>query len=262
MANIKSAEAISIMEVHEQTMDVCILGTTPLIMNRMSEKVWHELLAPKGKKTTADKAATMKHDPVAEFRSSPYRINDDASPTLLGFMPSAFKRAMGTAALDMQGAKRAQILRLVYVEGGELMPIYGLPRLFMAIVRSADINKTPDVRTRAILAEWACRVSITWPSSILRQQSIINLLSTAGRQSGIGDWRQEKGSGNFGGFKLVEPDDADFVRLCTTQGRQAQIDALADPICYNDETSEMLAWFDDTVKTRGMGVLRLVKVAA
>jgi len=247
---VESGETISIMEVNRTTMDFYVLGTSPLIMNRMSQKVWFELLAPQGRKTAAVKASTMKHDPIEEFRASPYIIEDKTAPTLLGILPTAFKKAMGTAALDMPGAKKAQILRLVYVEG-EILPIYGVPRVFMAITRSADINKTPDVRTRAILPEWACKLSITFAQPILRQQSIANLLAAAGFQSGVGDWRQEKGSGSYGAFKLVSADDKDWNRIVKTQGRIPQQDALDDPISYNAETGEMLAWFDVQKKARG-----------
>jgi len=244
-----SAE-ITIMEVVRGRMDFCILGTSPLIMHRMSEKAWHELLAPKGRKNEAEKAANLKHDPIREFRDSPYLVSDSNAPALLALLATAFKGAMGTAALDMPGANKTQIGRLVYVSG-DLLPVFGIPKVFMAITRSADMNKTPDVRTRAIVPEWACRLSIEFTKPILREQSIANLLSAAGFQSGVGDWRQGKGSGSYGSFKLVSADDPDFVRICKTQGRAAQQDALDHPIAYNDETSEMLAWFDSEVKQRG-----------
>ena len=245
-----SGSEIQILEVAKGVIDFCILGTSPLICNRMSQKVWNELLAPKGKKNAAEKASTMKHDPLREFRDSPYVMTDPKAPTLLAILPTAFKRAMGTAALDMPGAKKAQIGRLVSVEW-DMQPVYGVPRVFMAITRSADMNKTPDVRTRAILPEWACRLRVTFTKPILREQSIANLLAAAGFQSGVGDWRQEKGSGSYGSFKLVSADDPDFVRIVKTMGRKAQQDALDNPVAYNDETDEMLAWFDVEFKRRG-----------
>lgn len=248
-----SNETITILEVEKVTMDFHVLGTSPLICNRMSQKVLRELLAPKGKKTAAEKASTMKHNPVEEFRASPYRIEDPSSPTLLGFLPTAFKRAMGTAALDMPGAKKAQILRLIYVEG-EMLNLWGIPKLFMAVTRSADINKTPDVRTRAILPEWAMKLSITFTKPIMREQSIANLLAAAGIQSGVGDWRQEKGSGSYGAFRLVGADDPDFNRIVATQGRAAQTEALEHPVAHDLESAEMLSWFEVEMGRRGFSV--------
>jgi len=46
----ETSSEIQVIEVVKGQIDFCILGTSPLIMNRMSQKVWHELLAPKGKK--------------------------------------------------------------------------------------------------------------------------------------------------------------------------------------------------------------------
>lgn len=241
---------VNILEVARGHMEFCILGTSPLIMNRMSQKVWFELLAPKGRKTSADKAANLKHDPLREFRDSPYTMPDKASPALLAVMVTAFKRAMGTAAMDIPGATKTQIGRLIYMPG-EYQPVFGIPRVFMAITRSADIKKTPDVRTRAILPEWACRLGVTFTKPMLKEQAVANLLAAAGMSSGIGDWRQEKGSGSFGSFRIVADDDPDFVRIVSTQGRAAQQEALEFPEPYNEETAQMLTWFSSEMKKRG-----------
>ncbi len=195
----------------------------------------------------------MKHDPIQEFKDSPYTLTDSKQPTYLAIMPSAFKRAMQTAALDMPGAKKSQIGRLVNIEG-EMVGIYGIPKLRMDITRSADMNRTPDVRTRACCEEWACKLTISYTKPILRQQAIVDLLYAAGFQSGVGDWRQEKGSANFGCFEIVSSANTDFQRIVKTQGREKQKSALKNPIAYNHETEEMLAWFDVELKRRGFKI--------
>jgi hypothetical protein len=250
---MNKVESVTILEVNKGSMEFCILGTSPLICNRMSEKAMRELLAPKGRKTTAEKAASMKHDPIQEFRDSPYLILDQNAPTMIGILPTSFKGAMRTAALDVPGAKKAQIGRLVYVHG-EMLPVWGIPKLFMAITRSADINRTPDVRTRAIIPEWACRIRIDFLKPIITEQSVANLLAAAGFQSGVGDWRQEKGSGNYGSFRLVSEDDPDFVRITSTMGREHQQKAFINPVPHDKETSDLLAWFETEAQRRGMKV--------
>ena len=139
-----------ILKVSTGVFDCCILGTSPLILNRMSEKAKHELLLPRGRKTAVEKAMSLKHDPFAEYRASAHTLKNEQESTLLAIPATAFKGAIRTAALDMPGAKKAQIGRLTYIPG-EYVGVYGLPRLFMSIVRSADMNRTPDVRTRAIV---------------------------------------------------------------------------------------------------------------
>lgn len=249
----EESSEIVIHTVETETLHFCVLGKTPLICNRMSQKVWQELLAPKGKKTSSEKASSLKHNPLKEFRDSPYRMDDRKSAALLAILPTAFKGAMGTAALDAEGVKKAQIGRLVSVDWDK-QPVFGIPKVFMAITRSADINHTPDVRTRAMLPEWACSLSITYTKPMLRKQSITNLLAAAGTGCGVGDWRQGKGSGGYGKFELVSADNADWKRIVATQGRKAQQEALDNPVAYDDETSEMLAWFDVEITRRGFKV--------
>lgn len=244
---------ITIMEVQRGVVDVCILGTTPLICNRMSQKVLQELLMPRGRKNAAEKASSMKHDPMLEFRNSPYTSKEDDAPTLIQGLATWFKRSMAQAAVDMPGAAKTQIGRLTFVRG-ERVPIYGVPRVMCAVTRSADMKRTPDVRTRAILPRWACRIAVEFTRPILREQAVVNLLASAGMTIGVGDWRSEKGSGNYGSFKLVAEDDPEFVGIVKNGGRAAQIAAMEDPIAHDDETSDLLAWFDVETKRRGFKV--------
>lgn len=252
-AAASSTGEIVIFEQTRGKMEFCILGTTPLICNRMSQKVLQELLFPKGKKNAAEKATTMKHNPMQEFRDSPYILSDEKSKTLIAGLPSWFKGTMATAALDMPGVARTQIKKHVYVEG-QYIQIFGVPQILCAVTRSADINRTPDVRTRAILPEWACRLTIEFTKPLLKEQSVANLLAAGGMVSGVGDWRQEKGSGNFGCFKLVSEDDKDFQRIIKTMGRKEQEKAMEKPECFDVETEDLLSWFDSETKRRGFKV--------
>lgn len=232
-----------ILKVSTGDVEFYIVGSSPLVLNRMSEKAKHELLMPKGRKTTIEKATSLKHIPVDEYRASAYTLKDTTQPTLLAIMATAFKGALRSAALDMPGAKKAQIGRLTYIEG-DYIGVYGLPKLFMSIVRSADMNKTPDVRTRAIVPEWACRFKVTYVEPLIRFQAVANLMAAAGITIGVGDGRPEKGAMSYGQFRLVDKDDADFKRIVKEGARKAQQAAMDNPVCYDDETTELLSWFD------------------
>ena len=69
-----------------------------------------------------------------------------------------------------------------------------------SVTRSADINKTPDVRTRAIIPEWCLSATVQFTKPLLKENAIVNLMAAAGLTQGIDDWRQQKGSGNYGAF--------------------------------------------------------------
>lgn len=232
-----------ILKVTTGSFECCIVGTSPLVLNRMSEKAKHELLMPKGRKNAVERATSLKHVPIEEYRASAYTLKDTTQPTLLALMSTAFKGALRSAALDMPGAKKAQIGRLTYIEG-DYVGIYGVPKLFMSIVRSADMNKTPDVRTRAIVPVWACHLAVTFVQPLIRAQAVANLLAAAGITIGVGDGRPEKGAMSYGQFRIVDKDDAEFQRIVKTGGRKAQQAALDTPLCYDLETEDLLTWFD------------------
>lgn len=240
---------IDILELEKGRIECAVKGKTPLLCNAMSNKVINELLLPGEKKNRAERAASLKHIPREEFRSSMYKT--DEGPTLIYAPAEWFKAAISNAALDLPGPTKAQISRLVWVEGTKV-PIYGVPLLHMGVTRCKDMNRTPDVRTRAILPEWACFLTITFFKPMLKRDPVVNLLAAAGSITGVGDYRPQKGKGNFGQFELAEDDD--FKRIVTEQGREAQEKAMAEPVCYDNEAETILAWWDSEVKRRGFEV--------
>jgi hypothetical protein len=243
---------IQILEVKEGQFKVTVRGRSPLILNRMSEKARHELLMPKGRKTAADKASSLKHNPLEEFRASPYTLRGDDEPTLIALTAVTFKAAMGTAALDLPGARKSEIGRLLFVEG-DYVPVFGEPQLLMSIVRSADMNRTPDVRTRCILPEWAATLTITYNMVKLREPNVANLLAAAGVTAGVGDWRPEKGKGSYGRFDVVEKDDPKVLHIQKLWGRKQQQQAMKNPKAYDQETEDLLNWFKAESPKRGFG---------
>ena len=258
MAATKQTE-ISTISIKMERVTYRILGTTPIILNRLAEKARHQLLLPSGRMTQAEKAVNLKHNPYNEFESSPYKL-PDGEPALLAHLSTAFKRAIAGTALDLPGAKKTQLSRLMWVEG-EKVPLYGIPKLHMAITRSADINRTPDVRTRCIIPEWACEVTVAFPVPILKEETVSNLFAAAGMIQGVGDWRPEKGSGTYGQFVLVSEDDdtmKEWQRIVDNGGREAQEAAMAEAVPYDAETDELLAWFVEEAERRGHKGIRKV----
>jgi hypothetical protein len=209
-----------------------------------------ELLLPSLKKTRADKLSTLKHNPIEEFQASVYRSFDPNDNTLLRVPTNAFKCALRDVAVDMPGATKAAMGRLTQLENFNTQ-VYGIPHMLGSIVRMADQKRTPDVRFRAILPEWACEVAVTYVSNLVREPNIVNLMSAAGVIIGIGDWRAQKGSGNFGQFQIVGDHNQDaWQRIVDKQARAAQEHALNNPIYFDPETEDLVEWFKVEVKRR------------
>lgn len=246
----KTEELSLDLNIEVGLMEACIVGVSGMLHNRMSEKAKHELLLPHGMKTRADKASKLKHDVLEEFRNSPYVLRDPKAETYLAVLACSFKKAMVGAAGLVPGAEKKMIGQLVWIEG-ERLNLWGIPQLSMMVVRQKGIDKTPDIRTRAITPEWATRLKIRYVQPHLNAKSIATLLATAGLTQGIGDGRNEKGSMTYGQFAVVDQDDERFKRIIKTGGRKTQAAAMDDPTLYDAETEEMYGWFQQEVERRG-----------
>lgn len=251
----KAPTIASIEALDQQEMTLRIIGRTPLYFNKMSAKAQRSLFVGGGKKTAAQKRE-IKHNPEEEFAASVYTIK--AGPTLLGFPAPALKGAMATAALETAGVTKTSVNRLIYLPE-ERVKIWGIPHLKCDVVRSADMNKTPDIRTRAFLPEWASEITVRFIQPTLNPISVTSLLVNAGLVCGIGDFRVEKGKGGFGTFAVVADNDPlmdDWIRITETQGRNAQALALEEPECADDDTIELMEMMQDERIQRGLTMVR------
>lgn len=232
---------IHVPELRRGVVRLRIIGQTPMFQNRMAAKAKQQLLVGGRKKTAADKAS-IKHHPIAEFRDSLERTRE--GPTALGLRVVAMKAAMCTAALETAGITKTSAQRLLFMPG-ELAALYGTPQLRMDVVRSADINRTPDVRTRAFLPKWGAEIEIHHVLPQLPVSSVVTLACNAGVLVGIGDFRQEKGKGAFGSFRVVSADtpDAEWDDLVANHGRAAQLAAIESPQFADDDTAELMEYF-------------------
>ena len=243
-----AVETIEIPALQRASIKLRIIGTTPMFQNRMSAKAQQQLLVGGRQKTKADRAH-IKHSPHAEYRASAETMAD--GPTALGLRVVAVKAAMCTAALETAGITKTSAQRLIFMPG-ELIPLYGTPQMRMDIVRTADMARTPDVRTRCFLPRWGAEVSINFITPQLSAVGVATLLANAGVLIGVGDFRQEKGKGAFGSFRVLgEGDrDAEWDELVSNHGRPAQELALAKPAYADEETAELMEFLAAETKRR------------
>jgi hypothetical protein len=248
-----------------QELEICLMSETPLYMNCMAEKARQQLLFPAPKMTQVEKEMNQKHDPITEFGSSMYRLRDNSHylstviypdrpremPTRLVMPAGAFKKALAQAAVDMPGAKKAQIGRLCNVMGVNV-PIWGIPQLAMDPVRQAGMTKTPDIRTRCYIPFWCTRFVLRHVN-LVNSAKLGNLMAAAGMIVGVGDWRAEKGSGNYGSFHIVDPNDPAFLELIKIGGIKAQDRAIDNPSYNTPDTERLIKWFFGELQRRKEG---------
>lgn len=242
-----------IVKMKEGMMEVWVLGTRPMIQHPFNQKAKRELLMPSGRKTAGDKARTLKHNPLPEFQQSIYRTSD--GNTAIGFPATGFKAGCGTAALEVPGVKKTTVNRCLRVLGdaqmGDLVSVYGIPQMYMSMVRASDINRTPDVRTRCIIPHWVACFKMRYVKPNFTANSVQALISNAGLMAGVGDDRVEKGHGAFGSYEVVSPTDPRVKRIIAEGSRDAQEEAMLNPEFYDEQTRELYTWIEEELTKRG-----------
>jgi hypothetical protein len=249
MATKKQETAeISVQPLKRASVKLRIIGTTPLFQNRMANKAKEQLLVGGQKKGKADRAK-IKHNPLEEYRNSAEIL--PAGPTALGLRVVAVKAAMATAALETPGLTKSSAQRLLFMPG-DFVPLYGTPQLRMDVVRSADINRTPDIRSRCYLPRWGAEVDINFVVPQLSVSAVVALLCNAGVLIGVGDFRQEKGKGAFGSFRVLGEgeDDAEWNDLVAHHGRAEQLAALDSPEYADKDTVDLMEFYEAEVRRR------------
>lgn len=209
---------VPLIKIGETTM--WVVGRTQYVFNSMSGRGRRELLYPSGgRRSRADRAGVLKHDPYAEFCDSITRA-PEGSPTLLGIPAAAFHRLMQTAALDLPNTRKSEIGRMTWIvaDEGAALPVWGVPEFEIIGVRTADLARTPDMRSHAVMREWCCEVTVQYVVPRLTASACFNLMFAGGWTVGVGDGRQEKGILNNGQFAVVPaipPDakEADRARI-------------------------------------------------
>ena len=186
---------ISIPQIAIQRLMVKVIGDSPLITHAWAEKAIRQIKDKQAKKATKGKEA---RDPEADYQAAFYRT-DDGVPA----MPSvAFKSAAVSACRDLD-MKMTEARGRFHVEG-ELIEIIGEPRMREDMVRVG--MGTADIRYRPEFVKWSAILPITYNSTQISPEQIINLLNVAGFGVGVGEWRPEK-NGQYGRFHVASDNE-------------------------------------------------------
>lgn len=243
---------VIIRRLRKAHLELCIIGQqhSPMVMNSLGFKAKCDLIfPPNASEKRARRKERLKHVPLEEFRESMHVQYGNRVPTRCIFPATALKKSMCTATIDSGNATAASIKRLVTIHDYSI-PIWGIPKIWTTMVRMADRERTPDMRTRALFPEWATKIHVSYVTPNLTEDAILNLIYAAGEIVGFGDARVEKGAFSFGMFRIVNEKDKDFQRIIKIGGRAAQDKAIKDPEYYDVETERLLKWFDEEIVRR------------
>lgn len=198
-------EPIIIPALKLKTVDLHIVGDSPLIVHAWSEKAKQMIL---DKQTKKAKVGRDERNPVREYADSLYWIsekpnfdkmsNDEIMDAVehgrFGFPALAFKAAAIDGAYQ-QGAieKKTTARGAVFVEG-EFAEIDGKPQMREDMVRIG--MGVADLRYRAEFKEWRTTLKIRLNVGALSVEQMVNLFSIGGFSNGVGEWRPAKDGSN------------------------------------------------------------------
>lgn len=170
---------------------VQIIGDSPLIVHRWSEKAKKQIL---DKQMKAAKAAKEAKNPEQDYEESLYKVAEG----VYGFPAVAFKAAAVGACRFSDGVKMTEARGAFHVNG-EMAVLKGQPRPREDMVRIA-MNGT-DIRYRGEFPEWETELDVSFNKNALSPAQIVNLFNLAGFGVGVGEWRPEK-DGQYGRFHV------------------------------------------------------------
>lgn len=201
---------IAIDRIAAKTARVPIIGTTPLIVHRFSEKAKRAMLD----KQTGRRSPKENRDPQAEYEASFYRLEGGG----YGFPVLAFKAAtIGGARFYGKDVTMTALKQFLFFhgergqDGQQLARIEGEPGMREDPVHvGAGKGGANDLRYRPEFVDWRTTLEVTYVVSALTLNSVLSLIDAGGLGVGVGEWRPEK-NGDFGTYRVDTSRDVEEV---------------------------------------------------
>jgi hypothetical protein len=202
-----SDAAIEITKIGTETLLVPIVGTSPLIVHRFSEKAKKQMLD----NMQGRKSPKSAKNPDAEYEAAFYRLADGA----YGFPALAFKAATVGGARFYSGVTMTALKQFMFLHGEQgddgraLIRITGEPKMREDVVTVG--RNGSDLRYRPQFSTWTAVLTVRYVTSALTQGSVLSLIDAGGMGVGVGEWRPEK-DGDFGTYRVDPAREVGIVK--------------------------------------------------
>lgn len=228
MATAKKKELVKISPIVDEVVTVRVVGITPLIQHKWTEKMKRAL--PAATDSDPDNNITKKKEYPGEMESfitsmywitpMPEEYTNEAfleaiqKGARFGFRVESFKLAAIDAAYskgwipNKKGVKGLFFIEPDYIdeEGNQLVEIKTFdnapPAKREDVVILGGMSRTPDLRWRGQFDNWYADLRIRYDrDGIYTLEDIVNMINAGGRYCGVGEYRPEK-DGQFGMFRV------------------------------------------------------------
>lgn len=189
----KKEEFVLIKEPNLQTVEVEIVGTSPYVQHKFSQKARSEMLQTQqdGQKSKGKKKREAR-DIEADYKGAMHLDEKNRH----GIPAAAFRSAM-ISACRLVGVVMTMAKLSIFIEpdcfdaddGTPLVLIDGKPEMHEAAVRLQ--TGVASVAIRPMWRKWSAKLKITYDADQFDANSVYNLLHRAGLQVGIGEGRPD-----------------------------------------------------------------------
>lgn len=208
----KTSSEIVIPAIKLEQVAIKVVGDSPLIMHKWSEKAKREMLEKQMK--VAKSAGHDAKDPVADFINSMYWLEGEpeekteegfeaamaSGNARFGFPAVAFKASAVSGAYRAKVTKDKVSMNAAFHIDCEMVEIEGTPIMREDMVRVG--MGTADIRLRGEFPEWSAILPITYNAGAISLEQFVNLFNLGGFSCGVGEWRPEK-SGSYGKYHVA-----------------------------------------------------------
>lgn len=211
MSTNQKEEKIELKEVVVKSTQITIIGDSPLLMRRFSEKAKQQLLDIQTKKAKTVKEVRNPWSdmidglnwltPMPEDKTEKGFNEAIKNGARFGFPAVGLKQSAISAAYRAGLSKNKVELQGIFHIPDEFIEIEGIPEMREDYVK---IPKTgaADLAFRGEFKNWKSTFTINYIDGIYSLEQIINFINLGGFTVGIGEWRPEKG-GSFGRFHVA-----------------------------------------------------------
>lgn len=225
MKNSKS-KIIEVPAIDIRYLQLKLVGDSPLIVHRWTEKAKKEISEGKGTKSkVAKNTEKITQNPYAEFCSAIYWLKNDGTlhdfdwysiseeeaheqfiawctdhkfgfPSI-GFKNCAIDAAYQQGIYSVKTTPRGAIHimdEFTIIEGS-------LPTMREDMVKLSGIGAAPQLRYRPSFSPWSATLQIKYNAGAISAEQIANFFNMGGFANGVGEWRPGR-NGIFGTFHV------------------------------------------------------------